>query len=62
MTLKQFQQYLKDLVDEKGVRGLARETGLDPASISRVLNGEEIPSDYFLDKFGFKRRITIVKK
>jgi transcriptional regulator with XRE-family HTH domain len=62
MTLKEFRKYLQALVDEKGVRGLARETGVDPSTISRVLSGDEIPSDYFLDKFGFKRRITIVRK
>ena len=63
VTLKQFQEYLKEQVDNAGgTRELARRTGLQASSISRVVNGEEIPSDYFLDVFGFKRRITIVKK
>jgi transcriptional regulator with XRE-family HTH domain len=43
------------------VRELARQKGLSPSSISKVLHGE-IPSDDFLSKFGFKRRITIVRK
>ena len=63
MTLKQFREYLKERCAEAGgVRSLARETGIDPSSISRVLRGEELPSDHFLSVFGFKRRITIVKK
>jgi hypothetical protein len=63
MTLTEFRKYLNEKIKQAGgLRELARQCGLDPASISRVANGEEIPSDYFLDKFGFKRRITIVKK
>jgi hypothetical protein len=63
MTPKEFRKYLDQQIKQAGgLRELARQTGLDPASISRVANGDEIPSDYFLDKFGFKRRITIVKK
>jgi hypothetical protein len=63
MTIKEFRKYLDDQVKQTGgVRKLGRERGVDPSSIVRVLNGEEIPSDYFLSAFGFKRRITIVKK
>jgi transcriptional regulator with XRE-family HTH domain len=62
VTLKQFREYLQDQCDQVGgLRELARQKGLSPSSISKVLHGE-IPSDDFLDKFGFKRRITIVKK
>jgi transcriptional regulator with XRE-family HTH domain len=62
VTLKEFRIYLQEQIDAVGgVRELARQKGLSPSSISKVLHGE-IPSDDFLSKFGFKRRITIVRK
>ena len=62
MTLKEFLQYLDERVQEAGgVRKLAEQVGVSASQISKVQNGA-IPGDDFLSAFGFKRRITIVKK
>ena len=62
VSLKEFRQYLQERVDEaKGVNALARQMGVSASQISKVLNGA-VPGDDFLSVFGFKRRITIVKK
>jgi hypothetical protein len=72
VTTKEFRDYLEGLCWEavgkepirgkvQGVNELARQKRVSPSQISKVLNGA-IPGDDFLSRFGFKRRITIVKK
>ena len=49
---KQIQQRLAKVVKAKGVRVVARETGLDPSIVSKIARGDLEPSRTAIDKLG----------
>ena len=58
LTEQDVLQAIRKEIEASSLRKVAERVGVDPANLSRMLNGERTVSDSVAEAFGFEREVT----